>query len=67
MLNVGAAVEPSKDNRESVLSKDERKQSALGRDRGVGLSVKGQVDELIKAATCKRNLSEMYVGWQPWL
>ena len=84
-----------------------------GRDRGVGLSVKGQVDELIKApsdwksrtshrkllasrlgfliswgfvfvfgfsflvgcdlwwiasvkaATCKRNLSEMYVGRQP--
>ena len=35
---------------------------SLGRDRGVGLSVKGQVDELIKAATCKRNLSEMYVG-----
>lgn len=67
MLNVGAAVEPSKDNRDSVISKDERKQSVLGRDRGVGLSVKGQVDELIKAATCKRNLSEMYVGWQPWL
>ncbi|CAJ1375486.1 unnamed protein product [Effrenium voratum] len=68
MLNVGAAVaSDAKDTRESVLSKDERMRSLLGRDRGVGLSVKGQVDELIKAATCKRNLSEMYVGWQPWL
>eukprot|EP00913_Durusdinium_trenchii_P029238 g27407.t1 len=50
-----------------MLNVVERMRSLLGRDRGVGLSVKGQVDELIKAATCKRNLSEMYVGWQPWL
>ena len=62
MLNVGAFVEPCKDPRASVVSRVEQKKGLLGRDRGVGLSVKGQVDELIKAATCKRNLSEMYVG-----
>ncbi|CAE7559885.1 unnamed protein product [Symbiodinium natans] len=68
MLNVGALVPPrGRDVRESVLSKDERLRSLLGRDRGAGLSVQGQVDELIKAAMCKRNLSQMYVGWQPWL
>mmetsp|Transcript_49692 Transcript_49692/g.89243 ORF Transcript_49692/g.89243 Transcript_49692/m.89243 type:complete len:2221 (+) Transcript_49692:337-6999(+) len=68
MLNVGAVVQQrSGDTGESVLSKDERARSLLGRDRGVGLSVKGQVDELLKAAMCKRNLSEMYIGWQPWL
>merc|ERR1711920_227900 len=52
---------------ESVLSPEELGRGLLGRDRGVGLSVAGQVDELLKAATCKRNLSEMYVGWQPWM
>jgi len=68
MLNVGALVPArSRDGRESVLSKDERLRSLLGRDRGAGLSVQGQVDELIKAAMCKHNLSQMYVGWQPWL
>eukprot|EP00931_Biecheleriopsis_adriatica_P035102 TRINITY_DN20226_c0_g1_i1.p1 TRINITY_DN20226_c0_g1~~TRINITY_DN20226_c0_g1_i1.p1 ORF type:complete len:2907 (-),score=625.03 TRINITY_DN20226_c0_g1_i1:107-8827(-) len=68
MLNVGAVVQlRSGETGDSVLSKDEHKRTLLGRDRGVGLSVKGQVDELLKAAMCKRNLSEMYVGWQPWL
>ncbi|CAE7339383.1 rad3 [Symbiodinium sp. KB8] len=38
---------------------------ARSRDRGAGLSVQGQVDELIKAAMCKRNLSQMYVGAAP--
>jgi len=72
MLNVGAVVR-TKDHRdkESVLSPEERGRGVgaalLGRDRGVGLSVAGQVDELLKAAMCKRNLSEMYVGWQPWM
>eukprot|EP00933_Yihiella_yeosuensis_P051720 TRINITY_DN49702_c0_g1_i1.p1 TRINITY_DN49702_c0_g1~~TRINITY_DN49702_c0_g1_i1.p1 ORF type:complete len:193 (-),score=25.59 TRINITY_DN49702_c0_g1_i1:117-671(-) len=70
MLNVGAIVRSRAgphDSAESVLSRDERTRGLLGRDRGVGLSVKGQVDELLKAAMCKRNLSEMYVGWAPWL
>ncbi|CAE8687722.1 unnamed protein product [Polarella glacialis] len=70
MLNCGAVIQPRsgvQDTGESVLSKDERARGLLGRDRGVGLSVKGQVDELLAAAMCKRNLSEMYVGWQPWL
>eukprot|EP00928_Gymnodinium_smaydae_P017241 TRINITY_DN16595_c0_g1_i4.p1 TRINITY_DN16595_c0_g1~~TRINITY_DN16595_c0_g1_i4.p1 ORF type:complete len:538 (+),score=112.18 TRINITY_DN16595_c0_g1_i4:45-1658(+) len=68
MLNVGAVVGGLKAHLEpqSVLSMEERGRSLLGRDRGVGLSVAGQVDELLKAAMCKRNLSEMYVGWQPW-
>eukprot|EP00421_Protoceratium_reticulatum_P022650 CAMPEP_0168396544 /NCGR_PEP_ID=MMETSP0228-20121227/20605_1 /TAXON_ID=133427 /ORGANISM="Protoceratium reticulatum, Strain CCCM 535 (=CCMP 1889)" /LENGTH=712 /DNA_ID=CAMNT_0008409993 /DNA_START=54 /DNA_END=2189 /DNA_ORIENTATION=+ len=63
MLNVGAVVEARAGDGESVLSPEERGRGLLGRDRGVGLSVAGQVDELLKAATCKRNLSEMYVGW----
>jgi len=67
MLNVGAVVRLKAPDTESVLSKEERGKGLLGRDRGVGLSVAGQVDELLKAAMCKRNLSEMYVGWQPWL
>jgi len=67
MLNVGAVVKLRAPDKESVLSPEERGKGLLGRDRGVGLSVAGQVDELLKAAMCKRNLSEMYVGWQPWL
>jgi len=68
MLNVGAVVRLKAHNDgESVLSLEERGRGLLGRDRGVGLSVAGQVDELLRAAMCKRNLSEMYVGWQPWL
>lgn len=71
-LNVGASVRPraqqaAGQDEGSVLSAEERHRGLLGRDRGVGLSVTGQVDELLKAAMCKRNLSEMYVGWQPWL
>ena len=37
----------------------------LGKDRGAPLSVEGQVDELIRAAVCQRNLSKMYLGWMP--
>jgi phosphatidylinositol kinase/protein kinase (PI-3 family) len=39
--------------------------SGLGKDRGAALSVEGQVDELIKAAVCERNLARMYLGWMP--
>lgn len=68
MLNVGAVVvRDEKNEAESVLSPTERGRGLLGRDRGVGLSVAGQVDELLKAAMCKRNLSAMYVGWQSWV
>jgi len=69
MLNVGAVATLRRNPREgeSVFSPEERGRGLLGRDRGVGLSVAGQVDELLKAAMCKRNLSEMYVGWQPWI
>merc|ERR1740121_1560283 len=68
MLNVGAVVRlGAGQEAESVLSPEERGRGLLGRDRGAGLSVAGQVDELLKAAMCKRNLSEMYVGWQPWV
>eukprot|EP00438_Fugacium_kawagutii_P012008 Skav225316 [mRNA] locus=scaffold891:13627:20865:- [translate_table: standard] len=45
MLNVGAAVEPSA--LASAISFEQNYRTS--RDRGVGLSVKGQVDELIKA------------------
>ncbi|KAH8738876.1 FRP1 like protein with a FAT domain and a phosphatidylinositol kinase domain [Cryptosporidium ryanae] len=36
-------------------------------ERGLGLSVESQVNELINSAKCKRNLSQMYVGWMPQL
>ena len=36
-------------------------------NKGISLSVAGQVDELIRAAMDHRNLSRMYVGWMPWL
>ena len=42
-----------------------KEKNALGRDRGSGLSVAAQVDELIKSAICTRNLSKMYLGWMP--
>lgn len=68
MVNVGKVVKlDARREAESVLTPAERGKGLLGRDRGVGLSVAGQVDELLKAAMCKRNLSEMYVGWQPWV
>jgi serine/threonine-protein kinase ATR len=44
---------------------DNAKSSGLGKDRGAALSVEGQVDELIKAAVCQRNLAKMYLGWMP--
>jgi len=66
-LNVGAQtiIKKQNDKDRAVLNDDDK--GCLGRDRGAGLSVAGQVDELLKAAMCPRNLSEMYVGWLPWL
>ncbi|KAI5293670.1 serine/threonine-protein kinase M1, partial [Ascosphaera atra] len=33
----------------------------------VALSVEGHVDELIMQASSEKNLSQMYIGWAPWL
>jgi hypothetical protein len=41
------------------------KNSGLGKDRGAALATEGQVDELIRAAVCERNLAKMYLGWMP--
>ena len=63
-----AAIGVGQNSEEPLLAVDERDgRSALGRDRGVGLSVEAQVDELIRAALCTRNLSKMYIGWLPML
>nr|QDO16497.1 serine/threonine-protein kinase ATR [Crypthecodinium cohnii] len=68
MVNVGPGLQGgSQPEALSVLSTALRQRGLLGVDRGVGLSVNGQVDELLKAAMCKRNLAAMYVGWQPWV
>jgi len=34
---------------------------------GLPLSVEGQVHQQIQEATSLNNLSEMYIGWAPWL
>jgi len=68
MVNVGPGLQMSTQPEAlSVLHASLRHRTLLGVDRGVGLSVTGQVDELLKAAMCKRNLAAMYVGWQPWV
>ena len=36
-------------------------------DSSLEFSVQGQVDRLILEATSDENLSQMYVGWMPWL
>ena len=33
----------------------------------LALSVIGQVGKLIEEATAINNLSQMYIGWMPWL
>jgi ataxia telangiectasia mutated family protein len=38
-----------------------------GREGGEGLSVEGHVAQLIHEATDDANLSEMWVGWRPWI
>ena len=48
-----------------VYSDTGDKNSGLGKDKGAALSVAGQVDELIRAAVCQRNLARMYLGWMP--
>ena len=62
MVNLGPALVQSP-GEEPLLQFSEK--NALGRDRGSGLSVAAQVDELIKSAICTRNLSRMYLGWMP--
>lgn len=36
-------------------------------EMGMPMSVEGQVDHSIATATSTKNLSEMYIGWAPWL
>jgi serine/threonine-protein kinase ATR len=48
-----------------VFNEGSEKNSGLGKDRGASLSVEGQIDELIRAAVCPRNLAKMYLGWMP--
>ena len=36
-------------------------------DEAMALSVRGQADRLILEATAVNNLSQMYIGWMPWL
>lgn len=43
------------------------RQKIDGVEDGTVLSVKGQVNHLIREATDERNLSRLYHGWQPWL
>jgi phosphatidylinositol kinase/protein kinase (PI-3 family) len=59
MLDVGQHQGPMAP--EHLLTYSEK--ASLGKDRGKGLSVEAQVDELIKAAICPTNLAKMYCGW----
>jgi phosphatidylinositol kinase/protein kinase (PI-3 family) len=59
MLDVGQQQGPMAP--EHLLTYSEK--ASLGKDRGKGLSVEAQVDELIKAAICPTNLAKMYCGW----
>lgn len=43
------------------------RQKLQGTENGVSLSVKGQVQMLIKQAMNPRNLSRLFPGWQPYL
>lgn len=78
MVNYGATLQASStlpDKVRKIFVKDHARSSercaraasqGAGHDRGAGLSVEGQVDELIKAAMCEWNLAQMYVGWMAW-
>ena len=56
---------PDMDEKLIVFNEAAEKNTGLGKDRGAALSVEGQVDELIRAAVCQRNLAKMYLGWMP--
>ena len=64
MVDCGPQLTSGSDERLLQFSEKDAK-TALGKDRGTGLSVEAQVDELIKAATCNGNLAKMYIGWLP--
>ena len=40
--------------------------TGASREDSVPLSVEGQVQRLIEEATALENLTQMYIGWQPW-
>mmetsp|Transcript_20575 Transcript_20575/g.45634 ORF Transcript_20575/g.45634 Transcript_20575/m.45634 type:complete len:251 (+) Transcript_20575:2452-3204(+) len=73
MVNVAAQTHGGGvvDGKEELVVEDRKdKRGSLrgvGKFKGKVLSVEGQVDELIRAATCTKNLSEMYIGWMPFL
>ena len=59
------AISAIPDEKLILYNETSEKNSGLGKDRGAALSVEGQVDELIRAAVCPRNLAKMYLGWMP--
>lgn len=46
---------------------EDRLQGNYPKSKGLPLSIEGQVDSLIKAATSIDNLSKMYVGWAAFM
>ena len=64
-VDVGEIRPDSCEERLIAFTEGSEKNSGLGKDRGAALSVEGQVDELIRAAVCQRNLAKMYLGWMP--
>ncbi|KAF8820203.1 FATC domain-containing protein, partial [Cardiosporidium cionae] len=67
MVNVGALTLPS----DAPSLPAEKLRNALfipnKEIRHINLAIETQVDELIRASMCPRNLSQMYVGWMPWI
>ncbi|KAF9205154.1 serine/threonine-protein kinase M1 [Haplosporangium sp. Z 27] len=52
---------------QTIMSLIKRKLAGNDNPNGHGLSVQGQVEELIQAATSAENLSKMYIGWSAYL
>jgi serine/threonine-protein kinase ATR len=46
---------------------EDRLQGNYPKSKGLPLSIEGQVDDLIKAATSIDNLSKMYIGWAAFM
>ncbi len=64
-VDVGEIRPDSCEEKLIAFTEGSEKNSGLGKDRGAALSVEGQVDELLRAAVCQRNLAKMYLGWMP--
>ncbi|KAF9435330.1 serine/threonine-protein kinase M1 [Entomortierella beljakovae] len=52
---------------QTIMNLIKRKLNGSESPNGYVLSVQGQVEELIQAATCAENLSKMYIGWSAYL